>query len=72
MDKVYTLRVTVQLFDQDSGDWVQNVLQVRTQELTGNLCELVMMLPAVNHMAEGMAMAVVGAERRRHAEVVQE
>lgn len=69
MNTVYTLRVTVQLFDQDRGDWVQNVIQVRTQELTGNLCELGMMLPAVRYVAEGMAMSVVGSEQRRHAEV---
>ena len=68
MNKVYTLRVMVQLFDQDRGDWVLNVIQVRTQELTGDLCELAMMLGAVPAMAEGMAGAVVSAERRRHDE----
>ena len=67
MEKVYTLRIAVQLFDQERNDWVANVLQVRTQELTGNLCELGMMLPAVNHMAEGMAWSVVGSEQRRQA-----
>lgn len=68
MDKVYTLRVMVQLFDQERGDWVENVIQVRTQELTGNLCELAMMLPAVRYVAEGMAMSAVGSEQRQHAQ----
>ena len=66
MEKVYTLRIAVQLFDQESrGDWVENVLQVRTQELTGDLSELQLMDGAIARIADGMAMAVLGAERRR-------
>jgi hypothetical protein len=68
MDKVYTLRVVVQLFEQDKGDFPYEVLQLRSQELTGDLQELCMMGAAVPAMADGMAMAVLGAERRRHAE----
>lgn len=66
MEKVYTLRIAVQLFDQDSrGDWVENVLQVRTQELQGDLSELQLLDGAIARIADGMAMAVLGAERRR-------
>lgn len=68
MDKVYTLRVVVSLEDSDGLFTKDRGLQVRTQELTGDLTELCMMAPAVTHMAEGMTLAVLGAERRRHAE----
>ncbi len=68
MDKVYTLRVVVSLCVDDCGnDWVSDALQVRTQELSGDLTELCMMAPAVTHMAEGMTLVVLGAERRRQA-----
>ena len=66
MNGIYTLRVTMQLFDQERGDWVENVMQVRTQELQGDMCELCMMGESVVPvMAHTMAMAVLGAERRR-------
>lgn len=69
MNEVYTLRVTVQLVKEDRGDWVAEALQVRTQELTGELCELAMMAPAVQHMAEGMTLSVLGTEQRRRVPV---
>ena len=69
MNKVYTLRVTVQLVQEDrQQDW-DEVLQLRSQELTGDLRELAMMAPAVPHVAEGMALSVLGSEQRRHAQV---
>ena len=68
MDKVYTLRVVVELFDDSEGVLsIDRMQQVRTQELTGDLSELCMMAPAVPHVAEGMTLAVLGAERRRQA-----
>ena len=67
MDKVYTLRVVVELMAAEGFDWGTDVTQVRTQELTGDLAELCMMAPAVPHVAEGMTLAVLGAERRRQA-----
>ena len=69
MEKVYTLRVVVELFDDSEGVLsIDRMQQVRTQELTGDLSELCMMGAAVPAMADGMAMAVLGAERRRHAQ----
>lgn len=68
MDKVYTLRVVVELFDEEDGELAGDGLrELRTQELTGDLTELQMMASAVRQMAEGMTIAVLGAERRRHA-----
>lgn len=69
MEKVYTLRVVVELFDDSEGVLsIDRMQQVRTQELTGDLQELCMLSPAILPMADGMAMAILGAERRRHAE----
>lgn len=68
MNEVYTLRVVVELLREDDA-MNETLKQLRSQELSGDLCELAMMLPAVNHMAEGMALSVVGSEQRRHAEV---
>lgn len=68
MEKIYTLRIVVELFDEEAGELsYDGVRELRTQELTGDLSDLCMMGAAVPALADGMALAVLGAERRRHA-----
>lgn len=68
MEKVYTLRVVVELFDDSEGVLsVDRMQQVRTQELTGDLGELQAMAMAVSPMAQAMTWTVLGAEQKRQA-----
>lgn len=69
MDKVYTLRVVVELISEDAtGREEEGLQQLRSQELTGDLTELQMMVGATSPMVAGMTYAVINAELRRHEE----
>lgn len=72
MDKVYTLRVVVELISEDAtGREEEGLQQLRSQELTGDLTELQMMAGATSPMVAGMAYAVIQAEYlRREAQEI--